>query len=799
MIKNYIKTSFRYLSRHKVFTGINLTGLSTGMCVCFFALLYVDFELSYDNYQEKADSIYRLVTDEKTPTGTTFESASAAMGPALVAEFPEVISATRVFLDDYIIQKDEQSYGTVAVAYADSSLFSLFNLPLISGTPESVFNAPFNMVLSETVALKYFGSTDCVGKTLTLNGNQTAAVTGVMNDIPHNSHFRTDILLSMSSLIGTEPSSNWLQNWNRYGFYTYLLLANDQDPGKLSSKLPAFIKKHNQHDGIKQSLSLEPLKQVYLEGKGRGGKAGSTSTGNRTNVYIFSVISALVMFIACFNFVNLTTAFSLQRAKEIGVRKVMGASKKQLIIQFLTDAIILSLFAFLISLLLCVILLPLFNQLSGKIISTDLSEHAGYIGLLFLTAIVVGLLSGIYPAFFLSSFHPGSTLQGRFMSGIKGTALRKSLVVTQFSISMILIIATIVIYEQLDFMKNTELGFKKDHTLVIDFQYDQRILDHEESVKQQLSDIPGVDMASFSSYIPGKPNKKFQTKIENVNNEMQEFQSDAYFIDYDFLKQYQIEIIAGRPLSKEYATDFRSSMLINEAAVKRLGFSRPADVIGKRFSQATKGADGVIVGVIKDFHFHSMLEEVQPLTLRVSPGFFTFISLTVSSQNMESTINSVEKKWRTLAPGLPFSYFFADEVYNAQYASQDRFGRLIICFATLAILISCLGLMGLSAFSTAQRTKEIGIRKILGSGVTSIIKLLIWEFLKPVFVACLIAFPIAAWTMNTWLENFAYRIDLGWEMFAIAGIAGLCLACATVGIQSFRAAACNPLKSLRTD
>ena len=620
-----------------------------------------------------------------------------------------------------------------------------------------------------------------------------------MKDIPYNSHFRRDILLSMSSLIGKEASSPWLQNWNRYGFYTYLLLAKDQDPGQLSAKLPGFIKKYNQQNGIQQTLNLEPLKRVYLEGKGRGGKAGSTSTGNRTNVYIFSVIAVLVMFIACFNFVNLTTAFSLQRAKEIGLRKVMGASQKQLIIQFLMDAVILSLFAFLISLLLCAILLPLFNQLSGKIISTDLSEHSGYIGLLFLMAIGVGLLSGIYPAFFLSSFQPVSTLKGRFMSGIKGTALRKSIVVAQFSISMILIIATLVIYQQLDFMKNTELGFKKDHMLVIDFQYDKRILDHEEAVKQQLSDIPGVDMASFTSYIPGKPNRKFPTKIQNANNEMQEFQSDAYFIDYNFLEQYQVKIIAGRPFSKKYAGDFKSSMLINEAAAKRLGFSKPAEALGKRFSQKTRDADGVIVGVIKDFHFHSMLEEVQPLTLRVSPGFFTFISLTVSSQNMEATIKSVQKKWRTLAPGLPFSYFFADEVYDAQYISQDRFGKLIICFASLAILISCLGLLGLSAFSTAQRTKEIGIRKVLGSGVTGIVKLLLWEFLKPVIIACLIAFPLAAWIMNSWLENFAYRIDLGWEMFALAGVAGLLIASVTVGFQSFKAASSNPLKNLRTE
>ena len=798
MLKIYVKTSIRYLWKHKVFSLINLIGLSIGITVCYFALLFVNFELSYDSYHANADHIYRLVTDEKTPAGTNYESASAAMGPALQAEFPEVESSARIFLDNYIIQKDKQTFGTVDVAYADSSLFSVFSLPLVGGRINTLFNQPFDIVVSEKAALKYFGTVQCIGKTLLLNGNQKAAVTGVMKDIPDNSHFKVDILLSMSSLVGKNDNSEWMKNWNRYGFYTYLLLSDKQAANTLTAKLPGFLKRHNPQTINQQTLLLEPLKEVYLKGKSRGNKAGSTSHGNTNNVYLFSVIAGLVLFIACFNFINLTTAFSLQRTKEIGVRKVMGAEKNQLISQFLTDAMILSLLSFILALLICVLLLPIFNQFSGKTISAGIFQNPAYVGLLLLITVVIGFISGIYPAWLLSSFQPIASLKGQFVSGIKGILLRKTLVVTQFSISIILIIATIFIHRQLSFM-NQNLGFKKDHMLVIDFQYDDRIINNETIVKQRFLSIPGVDKASFSSYIPGKPNKKFPTKVENVNGAMQEFVSDAYFVDTDFLRQYQIEIIAGRDFSNKYKTDLRAAMIINETAVKSLGFANPKAALGKRFSQATHGGEGVVVGVIKDFHFHSMAEKIQPLTLRISPGFFTYITLTVSSDNVQATIKSIEKTWGDLAPGLPLSYFFADEAYQAQYISEERFGRLFISFSSLAILISCLGLFGLAAFSTTQRKKEIGIRKVLGASITSITSLLSKDFLKLILISIIIASPISWFAISNWLQNFAYRIDISWWVFALAGMFAILIAFVTICFQTIKAAIANPIKSLRTE
>lgn len=796
MLRNNFKTAFRYLWNHKMFSGINLIGLATGLCVCFFALLYVHFELSYDNYNKNADRIYRLVTDIKTSAGTNYESTSAPMAPAIQSAFPEVQASTRIFLDYLIVQKNQDNFGEEPIAYADSSLFSVFTLPLIRGKASTVFNAPFNIVLSETAAKKYFGKDDPIGKTLIIDGKNTATVTGEMKDMPYNSHFRVDIFLSMSTLL-KEYAPYMNTKWDKFGFYTYLLLPKNYNPYKLAAKFPDFIKKNMDESQVKYSLALEPLKDVYLKGKPRGSRTGTSVSGNINNVYIFSLIALFVLFIACFNFINLTTAFSLYRAKEIGVRKVLGASKKQLISQFLIDAVLLCLVAFAIAIFLCILLLPVFNQLSGNVISTSIFDNLNYVGILLLIAISAGLLSGIYPAFFLSGFQPMSSLKGKFISGTRGIALRKILVVVQFSISIILIVATIVVFTQLHFMQNHELGFKKDHQLVIDFHFDKRIIDHDEAVKQQLMSLPGISMASMSSSIPGRYNHTFSSEIEDSKNVMQEFRLNTYFVDDDFLNQYQIKLIAGRPFSKNITSDLRNSMIINEAALKSMGYNNPYAVIGKSFTQ--RGNSGTIIGVIKDFHFHSFTEEVQPLALMASPGFFTFLTLNISSQNLSATMKSLEKKWKELVPGMPVIYFFADDAYNAQYKSEAQFGKLFICLSIVAILLSCLGLLGLSAFSTVQRAKEIGIRKILGSSVYSIVKLLTKDFVILIGIAFLIGVPIAWFGMNKWLQSFAYRIHISWWIFLIAGVSTILISLMTVSYQAIKAAIANPVESLRSE
>ncbi len=795
MIRHYLRTSVRFLTEHKIFAAINLIGLGTALCVVFFSFLYVHFETSYDKFNINANRIYRLSANVETPAGINYETSSAPMAEAIKAVFPEVKTATRIFLDYYMVQRGADNFGEETLAYADSSVFNVFTFPLVSGTVSTVFSAPYTMVLSESAAKKYFGNTDCIGKVLTLDGHIAATVTGVMKDIPQNSHFRTDIFLSMSSLI--TASSNWMKNWSRFGFYTYLLLNKNASALRLENELPSFAKEHPLNNHLTYSLALEPLATLYLHGKARGNKAGATATGNYKNIYIFSIVALFVLLIACFNFINLTTAFSLKRAKEIGVRKVMGASRKLLIYQFLTDALFLSFLSFLLAILSCILLAPLFNQLAGKPIITGLFFKIKYFAFFLLLAIITGLLAGTYPALFLSRIQGVNTLKRKFSNSSKGVLLRRGLVVAQFTVSIILIVATIIVYRQLFFMQNEQLGFKKDHNLVIDFHYDDRIRDHTQDIEARLSSIPGVQFASISSSVPGRGITKYPTTIEGANNEPQEFEADTYFTDYNFVKQYGLQIIAGRGFSKDILSDVRTAMILNESAVKRLGFANAQDAIGKPFTQ--RGNTGVIIGVIKDFHFHSLHEEIKPLAILMSPGFFTFITLTVSPVNLHSTISNVEKQWQAIAPGLPLIYSFSDETFNAQYAGDDRFGKLFISLATLAILISCLGLVGLTAFNTLQRTKEIGIRKVLGASSQSILGLLTKEFVLLVFIAFLLASPVAWVCMNYWLHDFPYRINVSAEYFLLAGVSALFVALLTVSFQAIKAAMANPVDCLRTE
>jgi len=792
VFKNYIKIAWRNLLRNKAYSIINLVGLTTGMCVCFFAIRYVRFELSYDNYHEKANRIYRLVTDVKTPSATEYKSTTGAMAAAILESFPEVQLATRIFPDYLIIQKDRNNFGEEKIAYADSSIFSVFTLPLLIGNPATVFDAPNNLVLSESAAKKYFGSNEAIGKTLILNGHDPAIVTGIMKDMPYNSHFRTDIFVSMKTL-GPE----WESNWKRFFFYTYLVLPENVDVATLNAKITNLVKKHTDQALSQFALSLEPLKSVYLERKPRGSRGGTSVSGSWSNVYIFSVISLVVFFIACFNFVNLTTAYSMRRIKEIGVRKVLGGERKQLILQFLLDAMLISLISAVCAMVLCSILAPAFNVLTGKSIVINNVQFFLNLLLLLPAAVMTGFFAGIYPAFFLSGMLPVAGLKGMALSGLRGILLRKGLVVSQFSVSVVLIAATIVVYTQLNFMKNAGPGFKKDHMLVADFQFDGRVAKHAESIKRQFSSLTNGGEISMSSCIPGKSAHTFPTKIENKDSELQEFQADSYFIDHDFLKQYQIEMAAGRPFSLNLASDSTEAMLINESASRALGFQSPEKALGKRFQQLSRA--GVIVGVTKDFHFHSFAEKIRPLTLRIAPGFFTYLSVNVPARNLPETVTKLQKKWQEIMPGMPFIYSFADDAYHEQYKAEEQFGKLFVGFTGLAVFLSCLGLVGLSALSITQRTKEIGVRKVLGASTVAVFNLLSRDFLQLIILALVISTPLSWYFSSRWLQTFAYRIDLSLWIFTVSGFIVLFTAFLTISLQTIKAALMNPVKSLKVE
>ncbi len=796
MLIKYVKSSWLYLRNNRVFTTINLVGLTVSLTVCFFIFLYVNFEWHYDAFNVNRNHIYRLVTDVKTAGSINYESASAPMGPAIKASFPEVKEVARLLLDNLILQKDEKLFADENIAYADSSLFSVFTLPLLEGNPKEILNAPFQIVLSQTYARKYFGNDEAVGKTLLVDGKFPALVTGVMKDMPYNSHFRTDVLVSMSTLL-TVFSPGRSTNWNSFGMYTYLLLNNNSNVAALTQKINRLVNSNNDDKQVSYSLSLERLRDVYLLGKPRGFRAGSEVSGSIQNIYIFSIIAILILFIAAFNFINLTTAFSLKRTKEIGVRKVLGASRKQLVLQLLSDAVLLSCIACLATIVLCSLLLPLFNEIAGKIVCTSVFQQPLYIVALFAVAVVTGILSGCYPAFYLSSFRPVNTLKGQFVSGEKGVRLREILVVSQFVASVFLIVSTIVIYTQLHYMQNEDLGFEKQHNVVIDFHFDDKIRVPRETVRHQLLGIKGVTDVGYSSCIPGKANVKLHTGLQNRAGQMQEDNFDLYSFDEHFLKQYGVQLLAGRNVSDLSATDSVDAMLINEAAAKKLGYQNPAEAVGKSYTQF--GESGIIIGVINNFHFHSFEETIQPLIVQVNPWRYTYLTVSIAQTDIAATVASIAKKCKKLAPALPFSYSFSDTAYNTQYLAQEHFGQLFICLASVAIFVSCLGLLGLFAFTVVQRTKEIGIRKVLGATIGSVIILLSQNFFNLIILSFAIAIPLSYLFMNHWLLNFAYRISIRWWMFAAAGVLVLLIALLTIGFSAIRVAMANPVKSLRSE
>lgn len=793
MLKNYLNIAFRNLWRHKAFSFINIMGLTVGMTAFFLIFLYVQFELSYDSFHSKADRIYRIVSDIKTPTETLRGSGPAwAVSPHIQEEFPEIESSIRVDNASLLVRRGNIKFQEDNSLFADAAFFNMFDFKLLKGNPRTALKEKFSIVLSQTAAKKYFGDADPIGQTVLLtDDNLSAAVTGVMQDMPENSIIKADVLVSMTTLT-REFNKGLDDQWGNYGNRSFLLLKPGTNAKALQLKFAAFLEKHN-GDEMKKlqmypTLFLERLKDVYLRSTRDGSK-----TGNITNVYIFIIVAVFILLIACFNFVNLTTARSAERAKEVGIRKVVGAAKAQLARQFIGESIILCLIAFMLSVILSAILLSSFNQLSGKIISDSIFSHPQYLFILFLTSVGIGIFAGIYPALILSSYQPVTVLKGRFATGTKGVFLRKGLVVAQFTISIALIISTIVVYNQMNYMRSHDLGFNKDQKLIIDTHGDSA----KNAFKQAVAGLPNVLSTAMAGSVPGGGNPGAYSKIENIKGDMQIANLDLYFVDYDYIPQYQMKMLAGRAFSRDFGTDTTQAMIVNEAAMKMFGYSSPQQIVGKKFDQW--GRNGMVIGVLKDFHFRSLQEVIQPLSMRIEPNGCDLVSINISSKNVAATTASIENKWKAFIPQRPFSFYFLDELFDKQYRSEDQFGKLFLNFAILAIFISCLGLLGLASYSTIQRTKEIGVRKVMGASVVNIVNLLSKDFLTLVIISFAIAAPVAWYFMYQWLEGFAYRIGIGWWIFGIAGIIAVFIALVTVSFQAIRAAVANPVKSLRTE
>lgn len=794
MFKNYLKVATRNLTKHRFYSIINVLGLAIGMTCCLLIFLYVRHELSYDRFHTKADRIYRVVTDIKTPTETmNIGVASAPMSAYMKTDFPEVEDMVRLDDAGLLIQRGEQTFQEDKSIFVDSTFFRVFDFPLLRGNPNTALVAPFSIVLTEDAAKRYFGDEDPMGQRLRMEGEYDLTVTGVMLNVPENSNFTFDILLSLSTRL-EKLDPDRAEQWGNFGYESYVLLTEQANPAALESKLPAFLRNYisdqDRDEGMTYTLFLEPLSDVYFS------ERGAPQTGSLTNIKIFSVIAAFILLIACINFMNLATARATERAKEVGVRKVVGAMRRQLIGQFLCESLLLSVLAFVMAVLAGELLLPAFNQLAGKTVASSIFQHPYYLPLFGVVALVVGLLAGLYPALVLSGFKSVAILKGRFSSSQRGVWLRRALVVAQFAISIILIVGTAVVYTQLDYMRNQTLGFKKDQMLVIDFRFDGAVQQKIETFKQQLGNHPKVQSVSASSSVPGENNNGAFSEIENPAGDMQASNVNLFYVDHDFLNQYQMPLAAGRAFSRDFATD-TAALIVNEALVRSYGYASPEDIIGKRFAQW--GVEGPIVGVVKDYHFRSLQQAIEPMTIRLEPTNARFLSLNIASDDMPRTVAALEQQWQTLAPQRPFNYFFLDEAFNQQYRAEVRFGELFIYFAGLAIFIACLGLLGLISYTIVQRTQEIGIRKVLGASESSIVRLLSKDFLALVLVAFVVAVPVAWYALDQWLADFAYRVAMPWWIFALAGLLATLIAMLTVSFQSVRAATANPVDSLRIE
>ena len=795
MLKNYLTIALRSLWKRRGFSLINILGLTVGLTACFLIFLYVRFECSYDAFHANADRIYRVVCDVRTPSETIHANGPAwPVLPALQREFPEIAGAVRTATVSFLFRKDDIKYQEENSLLADPDFFKVFDFPLLKGDPRTALKEPFSVVFSATAAKKYFGDADPMGQTILLaQKGWPVKVTGVMKDLPANSMITGDVVVSMTTETmhlnqGLEDS--W--QWGTYHPVCYLLLRPDADPRALEARFPTFMAKMENEDMRKQQMAstllLEPLKGVYLHSTREGSKGS-----NARNVYLFSCIAAIIVLIACINFVNLTTARSVERAREVGVRKVMGALKPQLAGQFAGESVLLCLFAFVLSLFATSLLLPEFNRLSGKTISLGIFEHPADIGILLAAAVLIGLLAGIYPALVLSAFKPSAVLKGRFTTGSRGSVLRKGLVLVQFSLSIGFIIASIIVFSQLRYMRNQDLGFSKDQEMIINTEGDP----HRVAFQQALRSVPGVLSTTLTSNVPGTEEIVVNCQIENASGDMQVANLDSYFADWDYVRQFGIRMVAGRSFSRDFQTDTTKAMLINEAAAKMFGYSSPAQAVGRRFSQF--GRDGQIIGVMKDFHFRSLQQQIQPLTLRIEPEACYLVAVKVATNQLPATMAAIEANWKQIVPYRPLLYYFLDEYFDKQYRADEKFGRLFLYFTILAICISCMGLLGLSAYSTVQRAKEVAIRKVLGASVAGIVRLLSRDFLQLVVISFVIATPLTWWLMQRWLMDFAYRIHISWIDFAVAGVLAVMIALLTIGGNAAKAAMTNPAESLRSE
>ena len=808
MFSNHIKIALRNLLRFKAYSAINITGLAVGMACCILILLYVLDELSYDRFHKNADRIYRIGVDG-TLGDNDFKAATSPppLRNTLINDYPEVLSAARVGNFGFpVLRYGDKVFSEELFFWVDSTFFDVFTVEFVKGNPKTALSQPESVILTERMAKKYFGNEDPLGKLINSDNRRDYKVTGVVKEFPENSHFHFDFLASLSSYAFVDQ-----QGWLNNNYYTYFLLQEDFSPEQFEAKLPSIVEKHVwpvierflnvpledlKKRGARYEYILQPLTDIHLYSNL---DVELEPNGDIAYVYVFLLIAAGILLIACINFTNLATARSANRLKEIGVRKTLGSNKQQLIKQFLTESVLMAFIAVIISLIIIEIALPFFGTLVNKNLTFGLFTNVYTIPLLILFILFVGTFAGAYPALYLSSFNPVRVLKKETGHSGKNPWLRNSLVIVQFAVSITLFIGTIIVYNQLDYISNKKLGFNKDQVIVVKKTDDIAIQRPGiiESFINDLKSIPGVIDASNSINIFGEnfgntPYKMYGTNDNHLMN--------ILFADHNFASVYGIEMAKGRYYSKEYGSD-TSSIVLNETAAKEFGILD--DPIGRQIARAH--ADGevpdvyTVVGVMKDFHFQSLHQKIQPIIIHLfnQQGFGRNVSVKVNPDNIDKKLEEIENVWHKFAGNQAFEYVFFDEEFAKAYEAEKRTGIIVTVFSALAILIACLGLLGLAAFTTEQRTKEVGIRKILGASVPGIVVLLLKDFVKWVLISNIIAWPIAYFALNKWLEDFAYRINIDILAFIAASLTAITIAVITVSYQAIKAATANPVKSLR--
>ncbi len=818
MIKNYLKIAWRNLLKNKLFSSINVFGLSVGMTCCMLLLLYILSEVSFDKHQEHVDELY-LVRSENVRFGgdkTDNPRAPSPYAQALKQEFPEVEQVSRAwlnFLEGKTLFKVQESGKTVKSIFetkgyhVDSTFFNLFSYHFTEGDPSTALSDPHSVVLSEDVAYKLFGTVSALNKTVNIGGTDGNAenfkVTGVYRDESARSHIDARYFLPMTSgWVGNylrQPDQNFSNN---NMFYTYIRVKPGTDPEKFNQKLPAFVEKYAGKDtkaaGYKKHMTLLAVKDIHLFNKIA---EIATPTTSATYLYVLASIALFTLLIACINFMNLATARSAKRAAEVGIRKVMGAGKQGLIGQFLGESMVLTFLALIFAVVSVILFLPIFNQLSDKnLLVSDLFKPEIVVAFILL-ALLTGLLSGSYPAFYLSVFNPLDVIKGKFVNSVSAVTLRRGLVVFQFVISIGLVVATMVIQGQIRFMRDQPLGFTKDQQIAIPLRSEQARKSYY-SLRNEILQGNQVTGASGTSYYPGIKNPQDMSLYRGDQSVNEAAAVKTNYVAPDFMKTMGFEMAAGRMLSAEFPGDTNHKMVVNEATIKKFGIPLDKAVGSKLYFDIDNGKNqGVeIVGVVKDFHFADLRQAIEPYALL--PHFandFNYIITHVNGEDVGKVLPFLEEKWKSMVPDEPFSYSFLDEDFQMNYTADARTSRIVNSFTIISILISCLGLFGLAAFAAQQRIKEIGVRKVLGASIGSIVTLLSGDFIKLVAISIIVATPITWYVMDKWLQDFAYKIEIEWWMFGLAGALAVVIAILTVSTQAIKAALTNPVKSLKSE